>query len=626
MRKGIIFLLSICFFTCVFSQNKTVSWECKQLSHKELNNISILSECYGYVRFFYPNPHIIENFDWIKFLMYAIPEIEQINTDDELKNSLLKLFKPICPQISFSTDSIASTEKLPPPYFVVEHKAIGTLAKMAYGKKYSPIVEIADNEEYKHVYSYKLKENLYINFPLAVKELPAKTKEFVRFKKEIDKIDVGGISLFTALFNKKKAANSSFIWYQSAYRIADIIVRRNYVQHFYPYFAEDELSKNWDQECMKAVEKIAKTNEMHEYYAEICKLLANVKDSHIRVYPSFRVGKLAASYIRTYYPDISLSIINDTCIVDSVGNDYKNHIKQGDIVCSINNSPIEEVINQILLKTPFSTKSNGFDIMSSGGKLFESSQKDSVFDITIKSHDNIEKNIQIKTELSEEVYHWNNDFIQIMDDNIAYINLCSYACTYDNFVKKLPVIQNCKGIIFDIRGYPSFDVLSIISHFIKEKIEIGNLSTPIIRYPNQENIKYEMVEKWGVQPATSPQSEEASKKYEYKLPQPVQVEIPVVFLIDGKTLSFGETFAEMMKFYNIGTLVGTHTAGCNGDMTVFYGTYSYWFSMTYNKFLNRDGSQHHGIGVLPDLNCEMQVSDIRNNIDTQLEKAKELLR
>ena len=319
MRKGIIFLISICFFTCIFSQDKTVDWECKQLSRKELNNISILSECYGYVRFFYPNPHVVKNFDWIKFLMHAIPEIERINTDDELKSSLLKLFSPICPHISFSTDSLMSTEKLPPPYFIVEHKAIGNLAQLAYGRKYSPIIEITDDNDYKNIYSYKLKENLYVNFPLAVKELPAKTKEFSRFKKEIDKIDI-------------------------------------------------------------------------------------------------------------------------------------------------------------------------------------------------------------------------------------------------------------------------------------------------------------------VLPATSPQSEEASKKYEYKLPQPVQIEIPAVFLIDEKTISFGETFAEMMKFYNVGTLVGTHTAGCNGDMTVFYDTYGYWYSMTYNKVLNRDGSQHHGVGVLPNINCEMQVSDIRNNIDTQLEKAKELLR
>jgi C-terminal processing protease CtpA/Prc len=67
---------------------------------------------------------------------------------------------------------------------------------------------------------------------------------------------------------------------------------------------------------------------------------------------------------------------------------------------------------------------------------------------------------------------------------------------------------------------------------------------------------------------------------------------------------------KIMKYYKIGITVGTHTAGCNGDATQLSMPCATFF-MTYNKFLNRDGSQHHGIGVLPDIYCEMQISDIQ---------------
>ena len=632
MKTYRIYLITFCLVTFLSSSKvRTPEWgykqlETKQLSRNELSNISVLSECFGYVRFFYPNSNTCnyKDFDWIDFLMHAVNRIENINNDDGLKETLLELFKPICPPISFTTDSLVSTKKLTPPYFTVEHKAIGSLANMVYGKKYSPIVKVTENDNYDEIYSYRLKENLYVNFPLAVKELPAKTKEFVRLKKEINKIFENDISLLTYFLNKKKIENSHYKWQKVSYRIADVIIRRNIIRHFYPYFSEDGLAENWDLTCMKTIEEVAQTSYVKDYYTNICKLHASVNDSHTYIYASFMVGKSLASYMRFYYPDISLSATNDTCYVNFVGKDYEAEIKKGDVVRAINHIPIETAIKQKLLEIPYSTEASGFDKIFSRGKLLESIKKDSVFEITVKSVDNIEKNIQIKTNLEYAPFYGESNFIQLLDNNLVYVNLCSDSCTYADFCKKISVIQDSKGVIFDLRGYPSFDVGSIISHFISEKIEMGNLLEPVIRYPNLINIKYEPAEKWTVFPATSPQSKEESRKNEYIEPLPIKIEKPVVFLIDGKTMSFGESFADMMKFHKVGTLVGTHTAGCNGDMTENYVD-CFGFTMTYNKFLNRDGSQHHGIGILPDINCEMQISDIQNNIDTQLEKSKQLL-
>jgi hypothetical protein len=620
--KKILILLFLCFSSCVFAQKAVVNWECKPISQIELDNISVLSKCYGYVRFFYPN-QLTKNFNWTKFLMYSVSKLEKIDNDDELKQTLLELFQPICPQISFSTDSMIVRKKLLPPYFVMEYHAIGTLAEIMYGKNHSPIIQVMNDRDYADTYCYKLKENLYVNFPVAVKVLSAKTKEFTQLKKTIDKIDEGKINIVSALLDKEKMKKSNLIFKQQTYRIADVMIRRNYIQHFYPYFSEDGLSEIWDRECMKTIEKMATVNNLNDYYAEICKLLANVKDSHVNIWNTFHVGSVA-TYTPHFYPDIFLDFANDTWFVNFVGKEYQNQIKQGDRVLSINKTQIENVLRKKLLEIPYSTKPNGWHKLAYSGKLLECAKKDSVFEITVKSSDNIEKKIQVKAHLDDVPQPKTNSFFQSMNNRIVYVNMCSDSCTYANFVKKIPLIQNSKGIIFDMRGYPQYEVLSIISHFIKEKIELGKLLSPIIRFPNQENVQYEMAEKWYVLPATSPQSKASSKKNQYKEPVFIQIEKPIVFLINEKTISFGETFAEMMKFYKVGTLVGTHTSGCNGDAT-FLSMPGATFSMTYNKFFNRDGSQHHGIGILPDINCEAQLSDIQTGIDTQLEKAKELL-
>jgi len=623
MKKICLFMfMFLCSYS--FSQNSKFEWdEHKMLSQSELNNIMALADCYGYVRFFYPNPNF-ENFDWTKFLMYSVDKVKFAKNDDELKTTLNELFSPLCAQISFSTDSFAYAQKLQLPFFAVEHKAIGTLAKMMYGKKYSPIVTVTESSDYQDIYCYKLKENLYVNFPVAIKKLPEKTQEFNQFKKKIDKVDMGNISLLYALLNRKNVKNKDLIFTKIDYRIADIIIRRNFIQHFYPYFSEDRLYEKWDSICINAIYEVAQNKNINDYYSSICKFLANINDSHMYIWNSFTVGKLTAMYIPSFYPNISLGFAGETCFVGYVGKEYEAQLQTGDIVLKINNIAIDSVIKRGLSETSSSSKSYGLYKLLALGNLLESSKQDSVFDICVKTKDNEEKNIKLTANLRDAPFVKSNNFVKTLDNNIIYINGCSDSCIYDNFKKIIPLITNAKGVIFDLRGYPKYDMLSIISNFINEKIELGNLLQPIIRFPNQKNIKYNVAEKWSVLPATSQQSKEASKSNEYTMPLPIHFDKPMVFLIDGKVISFGETFADMMKYYKVGTLIGTHTAGCNGDITRF-DMLCLPFLMTYNKFLNRDGSQHHGIGVLPDIECEMKISDIHQNIDTQLEKAKEFL-
>lgn len=172
-----------------------MNWETRDVNARQIHNISVLSDCYGYVRYFYPNSYVVD-FDWTKFLMYSIHKIEPIQNDDDLKSALLELFKPLCPQISFSNNAVVTTEKIRTPYFAVEYKAIGSLAEMK-----SPIIRIKKDLNYNSNYSFKIDENIYVNFPLAVNSLPAKTDSYTNLLKEINKIDEGGVGLFSALLN-----------------------------------------------------------------------------------------------------------------------------------------------------------------------------------------------------------------------------------------------------------------------------------------------------------------------------------------------------------------------------------------------------------------------------------------
>ena len=98
----IIIVLHLGFTSFCQAQN---SWEKKYLTEKERINLFVISEMYGFARYFYPNPQN-DKIDWTKFLMYAIEKAETATNDTELLNILNELFIPLIPSALFKEDSL----------------------------------------------------------------------------------------------------------------------------------------------------------------------------------------------------------------------------------------------------------------------------------------------------------------------------------------------------------------------------------------------------------------------------------------------------------------------------------------------------------------------------------------
>ena len=78
--------------------------------------------------------------------------------------------------------------------------------------------------------------------------------------------------------------------------------------------------------------------------------------------------------------------------------------------------------------------------------------------------------------------------------------------------------------------------------------------------------------------------------------------------------------------YQLATIVGQPTAGTNGNVNPFSLPGRYNISWTGMKVLKHDGSQHHGIGILPDIYVEKTIQGIKDGRDEFLEKALEIAR
>ena len=99
----------------------------------------------------------------------------------------------------------------------------------------------------------------------------------------------------------------------------------------------------------------------------------------------------------------------------------------------------------------------------------------------------------------------------------------------------------------------------------------------------------------------------------------------IVFLIDGRSISYAESYMGFIKGYKLATIIGQPTAGANGNVNQFKMLGNISIGFTGMKVLNHDGCQHHAIGVIPDLYVSKSIQGVKEGRDEFLEKALEVI-
>ncbi len=92
-------------------------------------------------------------------------------------------------------------------------------------------------------------------------------------------------------------------------------------------------------------------------------------------------------------------------------------------------------------------------------------------------------------------------------------------------------------------------------------------------------------------------------------------------MIDGRAISYAETWLGIVEHYRLGALVGEPTAGTNGNVNTIALPGGYSVRFTGMKVLKHDGSRHHGIGIRPTVPASRTVRGIREGRDEQLQRA-----
>jgi C-terminal processing protease CtpA/Prc len=371
-------------------------------------------------------------------------------------------------------------------------------------------------------------------------------------------------------------------------RLGDIVIAWNVFQHFYPYF--DVVDVDWSAQLMCALEAARADTSAEQFYYTLSELVANLRDGHGRVqHPSY--GRQGC------FPLVFDWIEGRVVVTRS----RHEEIERGDIVERLDGLEAERATLDAERYISGSLQWKRFRAMRSFGCGDVGTTAELVLR---RGAERLELQVE-RQQFDRSLYESAGDPIRLLEDGVYYVDLSRAEITAIS--ERIADLAGARGVVFDLRGYPNGNH-QVISHLLTSPdTSTAWMRVPHIIYPDQENI-VDFAEFGWQMPAFEP-----------------HISGKVVFITDGRAISYAESFMGFIEGYGLAEIVGQPTAGTNGNVNPLMLPGGFRVNWTGMKVVKHDGSQHHLIGIQPTVPAERTIQGVRDGRDEFLEKALEVI-
>lgn len=254
----------------------------------------------------------------------------------------------------------------------------------------------------------------------------------------------------------------------------------------------------------------------------------------------------------------------------------------GDIVLQVDDTPIENmsIYEAIALILGPAGSEVRLTILREGEEPFE---------VTV-----------IRDRIDIPVVEW-----EMQPEGIGYVSMFDFST--DSTAKLSAAIedlqsQGATGLILDLRGNPG--------GYLHEAVLTAGLFLPedsvvLIERTNEDEVV--------LTPA------------DYRAPEPIAADIPMVVLVDGGSASASEIVAGALQDYGRAVLIGEQTFGKGSVQLVHELSNGAELRVTKARWFTPNDNAIHGEGLAPDIVVELTVEDAEAELDPQLDRAVEYL-
>tara|TARA_R110002020_G_scaffold21009_8_gene71456 strand:+ start:18336 stop:20642 length:2307 start_codon:yes stop_codon:yes gene_type:complete len=378
---------------------------------------------------------------------------------------------------------------------------------------------------------------------------------------------------------KKKVENTGMDENTLDFRIGNVVLVYNVVEHFFPYLKE--ISIDWDNELRKALEKSYRDSDLQEHIETLEQMVAAIKDGHalIEGYEKER-GMLP----------IAWEVVENQLVITNIIKEDLT-FKIGDIISEINGENPNIFLDRF--RSRISAGTEGW----LNRRLKEESIIGKMGDTIRITVDGTSHKLVYTDTFYNDGRRKNNyrpSFIDISDDT-KYVHLGMN--NMEAFTTLIPQLKKADNLIFDLRAYP-YITPEIISHLLKTNDTASNwMKIPLNIYPNQDRTGY-LGAGWQLKPI-----------------EPYLGDKNIVFLTNGEAISASESLLGYVKAYKLGTIIGQPTAGANGNYNLTNLLGGLKFKWTGMHLVQPDGVVVFTKGIQPDIEVNETVEGIKANDD-----------
>lgn len=534
------------------------------LTTNQINDLAILGKVWGFLKYHHPAASG-GDYNWDFELFRIMPKILAVKTENERNGILSSWIKKLG------------------PYKIAEPTVID-----ASKIKYKPNLQWLTTSGFS-------------------KELIAELNKIRKAERPVE-------SYYVRIYNddtpiaifRNEAPYVNFKYPDAGYRLLGLFRFWNIYEYFSPY--KNIIDKPWQNVLKEYIPKFATAKDELSYKLTVAAFIAETQDSHSDIsayYPIFR------NYYGAFKPNIEVTFINNQPVV-SYSNDEVvgiNSLRKGDIIQSINDIPIAQIIKE---KRIYFTGSNLPSVYRKLAIHFLRTN-DTLLNVSYIRDQKVEK-----TTLKCFPYNKLNyrkplpadSGFNIINNNIAYFHPGRLGKKLQTV---MPAAMKSKAIIIDMRTYPNPTSFAwdIGKYLFTQPMDIarytqGSTATPgLFTYMSDDYMKQARI------------GEIKTDNFKGQ----------VIVLINEETQSLAELSTMALGTRPNTLIVGSQTAGADGTVgmaVAFPGGIGTGFTQIGVYYPN--GKETQRIGIVPNVEVKLTEKGLKEGRDEILEKAISLIK
>lgn len=395
---------------------------------------------------------------------------------------------------------------------------------------------------------------------------------------------------------------SEMICPDGGYRLLALFRYWNIIQYYYPY--RHLITEDWNKTLEKYIPIFSSAETPLDYRLAVVSLVCQIHDSHAGV----ASDSILLEYRGRNIAPIKIDFVESKPVIVNMAQ-TRHHsspgaiaceIKQGDVIESINHKDVDSIFQE---RHPYASGSNT-DIVFREIARGLLRTNDTTIVITCSRGDSLITS-EIKCVPVDSFSVWKIDYPQyyVASPGIGYIN--GSLISPEKIDSVMPEIMNTKGLVIDMRGYPSSRFLMELGrHLQPQTVAFAKYTMCNLRQPGKVSFL--------------PWMAHVGKKK-----NPDVYKGKTIILVNQYTQSAAEFHT--MGFQSIpgAVVIGSTTAGADGNITFFVLPGGLRTGITGIGVYYPDGRETQRVGIIPDITIRPTIQGIRDRRDEVLERAVE---